>query len=38
MRKKKYKINSINDMNMNKKGIVMTFLLAAGLLLSLIHI
>lgn len=32
MRKKKYKINSINDMNMNKKGIVMTFLLAAGLL------
>lgn len=32
MRKKKYKINSINDMNMNKKGIIMTFLLAAGLL------
>ena len=32
MRKKKYKVNSINDMNMNKKGIVMTFLLAAGLL------
>lgn len=31
MREKKYKINSINDMNMNKKGIVMTFLLAAGL-------
>ena len=29
---KEYKINSINDMNMNKKGIVMTFLLAAGLL------
>ncbi len=31
MREKKYKINSINDMNMNKKGIVMAFLLAVGL-------
>ena len=31
MREKKYKINSINDMNMSKKGIVMAFLLAVGL-------